>query len=977
MRSLNIEKSKLLMDYQSNNNIEFSFLSETWFHDEENCQTSFFRELGDYNVYNNPRVTDTWGGGICVLANKRYMTKRTRMHTYVSFEVVTMTLIVNQPRSCKLKMVCLYRKDKIAFSLFCEEFTAMLNDVFLVPSPILICGDFNIPWNNQDSYKTKKLKNILLEYNLYSGYIPSRPTHEDGNTIDLILCDDFCKDILFDVYVDKFCSSQISDHFPVNFSLKVTPTKRKLVNTVNKRRLNNINYDIFISELLEEINCRDQSELDSSNFSTMISIYNDSMSKILDKHAPVYECTVKHTERPGWMDYQYINARAERRKLERTYKRTGLSSDKKKYENQRDYCIELVHSKRSNFFSNRIQKCNGNQKALFNAFSDFCDYKTKTRILPESSSDIDSANDFNVYFTNKVQTIHQSIKNSTKYVDSTEDRMNCKGQTNTSPENDTENTNVLSTFEPTTFQEISELFHKYGIKNSPSDPAPAPVLTNCSKNDEYIKCIVKLVNISLETGSMDGLKNAVVSPLFKKLLNLDVDAKKSYRPVSQLPNLSKIIERVVLKRLNAHMVLNDLNQDFQHGYKKNHSTETLLLKFLNDLIVGIDSKLGVVVLLIDLSAAFDTVNHSILLNILAEELSISGVALLWFKSFLTGRSQQVKINDSLSDVILLECGVAQGSVLGPVLYNIYSRSVRKTFSESGFECLAFADDKNGFMLFSLSCEYEIFKVKVPKCLKEVENWASAHLLKINTDKTEILVFGNQEFLKKLTVHGIFTDNNQHMCIRFAESAKYLGVWLDTSLTFDVHVSNMISSGYAKLRKIRSFRKCLTKEDTETLIHAFISNKMDICNVLLTGVNNKLIRKLQKLQNAAMRTIFQLPIRSPVSHLYSELHWLNVEQRIVFKVILFVFKAINGKSPDNISTLIHLRDPVRMITKENLFFPKSALGKRAFCFIGPRYWNVLPTNIRLCTNIDKFKRLLKSHLLLEYHTFKTNFNAKIA
>ena len=251
------------------------------------------------------------------------------------------------------------------------------------------------------------------------------------------------------------------------------------------------------------------------------------------------------------------------------------------------------------------------------------------------------------------------------------------------------------------------------------------------------------------------------------------------------------------------------------------------------------------------------------------------------------------------------------------------------------------------------------------------------MLKLNTDKTEILVFGNPEFLKKLTVHGIFTDKNQHMCIRFAESAKYLGVWLDTSLTFDVHVSKIISSGYAKLRKIRSFRKCLTKSDTETLIHAFISNKLDICNVLLAGVNNKLMRKLQKLQNAAMRTIFQLPIRSPVSHLYSELHWLDVEQRIVFKVILFVFKALNGKAPDNISTLVHLKDPIRMTLKENLFFPKSALGKRAFCYLGPRYWNILPSNIRLCTSIDKFKGLLKSHLLLNYHDFKTKLNAKRA
>ena len=225
--------------------------------------------------------------------------------------------------------------------------------------------------------------------------------------------------------------------------------------------------------------------------------------------------------------------------------------------------IERVNSKHGHFFSNRIHKCNGNQKALFNAFSDFCDYKTKTKTLPESSSDLDSANDFNIFFTDKVRKIHHSIKNKTSYyVNGSGDTDSYVVNTNTSLENDIENTRVLSTFEPTNFQEISELLNKYGIKNSPSDPAPASVLTNCCKNDEYVRLIVKLVNVSLETGSMDGLKNAVVSPLFKKVSNLDEDAKKSYRPVSQLQNLSKIIERIVLKRLNKHMVLNDLNQDF-------------------------------------------------------------------------------------------------------------------------------------------------------------------------------------------------------------------------------------------------------------------------------------------------------------------------------------------------------------------------------------------------------------------------------
>ena len=707
----------------------------------------------------------------------------------------------------------------------------------------------------------------------------------------------------------------------------------------------------------------------------MVSAFTNSLSQTLDYHAPIYECSIKHSDRPTWLDHEYVLARAERRRLERVSKRTNLPSDILNYEIQRDYCIELVDSKRSNFHSNRIRQAKGNQKVLFKMFTELCDYKSKTRTYPESSSDTACANNFNQFFTEKVKSIHKSIVDSSDHlVEISENQDYLQYALMPSP-TDVKNSSVLSSFEPASTAEISELLNEYGIKNSPSDPVPSSVLLNCFKCTKFLTHVTEIVNVSLKTGSMDGLKNAVVSPLIKKLPNLDENENKSYRPVSQLPFLSKIIERVVLRRLNKHMAINDLNKDFQHGYKKQHSTETLLLKFVNDLIVGIDQKLGVVVLLVDLSAAFDTVSHNILLNILAKELNITGVALLWFQSFLSQRTQQVKIHDELSDTILLESGVIQGSVLGPVLYNIYSRSAKKTFAECDFKCLAFADDKNGYMLFSLACEFDVFKTKVPKCLEHVKSWASEHLLKLNKEKTEILIFGEKTFLNSMNIHGIFTDNDEKSCIRFAESAKYLGVWLDTHLTFEVHVSKMLSSGYAKLRKIRTYRKHLTKEETETLVHAFITSKLDNCNSTLIGINGKLLRKIQKLQNAAIRTIYKLPIRSSVSNCYKDLHWLNVEQRVIFKLILFVFKAINGKSPNDISVLIHLKDPVRMTAKENLFFPKTALGRRAFCYLGPRYWNLLPTNIRQCTNIDKFKTLLKSYLLLHYQSLKDNFNAR--
>ena len=492
MHSLNTKKAKKLMDYQLNCNVDISLLSETWFYDDENYQTSFFRDYGNYEVYNNPRITDTWGGGVCVLANKKFVTKRTRMQSFVSFEVVGITLTVSKPRNIKLKIICLYRKDKVSFSLFCDEFSTLLNDLLLVSSPILIAGDFNVPWNLADNYKTKKFKTILTEYGLSSEHIPSSATQKLGNTLDLIVCDDQCLDFVHDVHVDLLNSPtpQLSDHFPVVFSLKLMPTDRPLVSSVNKRRLNRINYDNFVVDLFDKLhpttalNDVETHENEEPSLLDLVSTFNSSLSHTLDDHAPVYKCNIKHTDRPSWLDHEYVLARAERRRLERISKRTNLPSDILKYEIQRDYCIELVDSKRSNFYSGKIQHAKGNQKVLFKTFAEVCDYKSKTRTYPESSSDVECANNFNHFFTDKVKSIHKSIVDSSpEHLQKISENKDYMQYSDMSSSNDAENSTVLPSFDLATTDEISELLSEYGIKNSPSDPVPSSVLLNCFKSE--------------------------------------------------------------------------------------------------------------------------------------------------------------------------------------------------------------------------------------------------------------------------------------------------------------------------------------------------------------------------------------------------------------------------------------------------------------------------------------------------------------
>ncbi len=594
-----------------------------------------------------------------------------------------------------------------------------------------------------------------------------------------------------------------------------------------------------------------------------------------------------------------------------------------------------------------------NQRELFNTFNKLFDKNKNNRPLPAHDDKTKLANDFNHAFLDKISGIRAALPSALK-PPSTFHTSSLLSSSSSSHE--------LSSFEPTTPEELLSIIKVHGIKTSSNDPLPGFLM---KENLEILlPHFCTLVNLSLSTSCFDGLKEAHVVPILKSI-QLDHENFKNFRPVSLLSFVSKLTERVVHTRINDHLTANNLHVPSQFGYKRHHSCETFLLKLIDDILVTVDQKLGVVIMIIDLSAAFDTVDHSVLLNILQHKFHIRGAALSWLKSFLTGRHQSVKIGDSFSFSLPVPFGVPQGSILGPLLFNLYCSSLPDVFSRAGFDSMGYADDNLGLRIFPAFSKLSTLFSDLPNCLSSISEWTNAHFLKLNPSKTHIMVFGNRNFKQSINLSGCL--NNSSSLTPFSTSTKLLGAHIDDSLSFNLHISKTVSSSLIILKNIRSFRKFLTADAAATLIHSVVTSKLDHCNSLLFATTASNLTKLQQIQNFALRTVLNLHPRSHISNHFQELHWLTVQQRIHFKLLSITFKCIHCLAPSLLSSKIRLSSPFDM-TLDSTFHPLSNFGKKAFSYSAPRCWNALPRDVRIIPTFDTFKAQLKHHLFTNFNSY---------
>ncbi|CAB3987917.1 Hypothetical predicted protein, partial [Paramuricea clavata] len=473
----------------------------------------------------------------------------------------------------------------------------------------------------------------------------------------------------------------------------------------------------------------------------LVCSYNTVLSSITNSHAPLITKVVRSRPQVPWYNQEIAEAKRKRRRAERVWRRSGSAEDLLVFKRLKNHVTYISNKARKQFYVNFINEQDGDQRKLFKA--------TKALLLPKSDlffpdyhNNTALANHIGSYFHRKVINIREELDVAHA---SHDERVRVIDD----PEFNTEH-DRLSNFKELTQEDVHQLIRASTKKTCMLDPMPTSLLTNCL--EEILPVITSMINSSLSLGYVPTeWKAALVDPRLKKPgYNVSFP---NLRPVSNLQFVAKLTENVVCNQTQDHILQSDLYPVLQSAYRTGHSTETALLKVHNDILLNMNNQKVTLLVLLDFSSAFDTVDHQVLLRRLRVTFGITGDALEWFRSYLSGRSQRVVINGSHSREFPLMYGVPQGSCLGPLLFIVYSSKLFEVIKNHLPDAHAYADDTQLYISFkpdSTASELEAV-TSLQNCIADIKTWMTVDKLKLNDDKTEFIITGTRAQLNKIKI----------------------------------------------------------------------------------------------------------------------------------------------------------------------------------------------------------------------------------
>ena len=507
---------------------------------------------------------------------------------------------------------------------------------------------------------------------------------------------------------------------------------------------------------------------------------------------------------------------------------------------------------------------------------------------------------------------------------------------------------------PTSNNEIVKFIDSLDAKKAPgSDGIPCYLI----KMTKYIiaPVLCKLFNVCMNASVFpDIFKIAEVKSLFK---GGDRRVKGNYRPISLLPLFGKLFEKVIAKRLRSYFENNDILTYHQFGFRKSYSTELAATSLYDAILKNLDRKDITCAIFLDLAKAFDSVDHKILLEKL-EKYGIRGTPLKFMESYLSNRWQYVKLNGRSSELALIDIGIPQGSILGPLLFLLYINDLPNA---SNFFVKLFADDT--FLSLS-SHNFNELKRKTNSEIKKIYNWLIANKLTLNVKKSKFMIISKRKGVNKncfkLKINGVLLER--------CSSYKYLGLFIDESLTWKDHVKHICQKLSKVCGILSKIRHCVDMKTLKTIYYALGYSYLRYCNIVWGNTSKNILKPLVALQNRILRIMTFAPFgRIDIDNLYFKLRLLGLEKIHYLEKSKFMYKYYNNKLPANFDNYFETEEVINhSYNLRNRNPPHKILSiyeEKMIKHNGLDIWNTIPAEIQNCENLKSFSTKLKNDILL--------------